>query len=173
MTPSWIPAAPGPGPRCAGEGRAESSRWCPRRSALEAAKLGPSGQLPTLEGRLARGTLLGQHRKGQGSCPGVSALRRWGLSPTVLLESSHVPTNAMAGTEATPGTLTATQGSPGGCGDGSERAAEAGTGLLPATSGLRGLAAEEVGTGEAAAPAPPCPRPQATGHRPRPTREGT
>lgn len=64
-----------------------------------------------------------------------------------------------------PGTLTATQGSPGGCGDGSKRPAEAGTGLLPATSSLRGLDAEEVGTGGGRRTRPTLS--QATGHRPQ------
>lgn len=163
------PGPLGPGPRCA-ERRTESSRWCPQWSALEGARLTPSGQLPTLEGRPARGTLLGQHQRGWGSCPGVSALRRWGLSPTVLLESSHVPTNAMAGMEATPGTLTVAQGSPGRCGDGSKRPAEAGTGLLPAPPASAGWTQRRWGRGGRRT------RPtlsQATGHRPRPTREGT
>lgn len=29
VAPGWIPAALSPGPRCAGEKRAEGSRWCP------------------------------------------------------------------------------------------------------------------------------------------------
>ena len=89
----------------------------------------------------------GQRKRGPGSGCRVSSARwrdawpgapGWGsiradregapgsaLSLTVLLEDSHVPTNGVVGKVATLGTLMAAQGSPGGCGDGSEWAAEA------------------------------------------------
>lgn len=89
----------------------------------------------------------GQRKRGPGSGCRVSSARwrdawpgapGWGsiradregapgsaLSLTVLLEDSHVPTNGVVGKVATLRTLMAAQGSPGGCGDGSEWAAEA------------------------------------------------
>lgn len=144
----------------------------------------------------------GQRKRGPGSGCRVSSARwrdawpgapGWGsiradregapgsaLSLTVLLEDSHVPTNGVVGKVATLRTLMAAQGSPGGCGDGSEWAAEArgqqrrggsrGEGAAEAGAGGGGGAAEAEGQRrrgqQRQVPPPPCNLwPPRAGHR--------